>query len=459
MEKEFEKRTGFAGGVARALNAGGRATVYAYDVTAEAFTKAMSVTQKVPTWPGKAKTVLTSGFGLVKPDEGKQLRARIGDCESRLKQLYFEIGREGAQYEGDEGPLETEAVKALIAEVRETENEIQDLEDRITEIEAAKRTAAKSKKRLRIFGRAIFVKEKKADESGVIERISRELSRAVGEGAFDTPADQEIFSKIAGDLMDSEEEIRILAAAELGKIGNPAAVPVLDAVIGYDAPNLTTEVINALITIGDDRALKIFFREVHHDSHRVRVGCLRGLYKIGDNSEAAQVLIEALSDSHPTVRQSAAPFIGWKNISASVSALILLLRDDDDGVRKAVVGALANIRDEAAMPPLIRLLADEDLEVREKTLEALSIIAGQELEFDVEASGAELEEGIEKMRQWWQSERPEADDTAVEPVYTKSKLERMTKAQLAALCSQMGIDADVSQLKAEIIRQIMEKAE
>jgi hypothetical protein len=215
----------------------------------------------------------------------------------------------------------------------------------------------------------------------------------------------EIFSKVAGDFLDSEMEIKCLAAAELGKIGNTAAVPILLEAVKFENLDLTSEVINSLITIGDARAIPLFKQEVVSSKHRVRIGCLRGLYKLADNEDAMPLLIEALRDGHPEVRRTALTFIGWKDYTGAVPSVIQCLRDGEPRVRRAAVSTLANLKDGAAVPHLINVLGDKDIEVREKALEALKVISGEDISFDIHASRSALIEAINSFKDWWQKER------------------------------------------------------
>jgi len=81
------------------------------------------------------------------------------------------------------------------------------------------------------------------------------------------------------------------------------------------------------------------------------------------------------------------------------------LRDDDVKVRKAAVSALANIKDEVCIPALIKSLGDKNLEIREKVLETISVISGEEIEFDVHNSGKALKNAVAELRSWWEDRK------------------------------------------------------
>ena len=73
------------------------------------------------------------------------------------------------------------------------------------------------------------------------KRVESAIAKAVRQAKFESRSEREIFDKVANDLMDSEMEIKVLAAAELGKMGNQAAVPILMAAARFNNPDLTSE--------------------------------------------------------------------------------------------------------------------------------------------------------------------------------------------------------------------------
>lgn len=402
MDQEYPKRSGLSGGVAKVLNAGGSAVVFAYDVGSSALGGLISLVKKTPGLPGRVTGMFTGGLGTIRPSEARSIEAKVKDYENKIKGLYYEIGKEGAAHPESENPLEVEAVKKLLSDVREYEKEIQRLKDRIVEIEAeSKKIALQRMKRDKEAGKVAD----KASIEQIHKAIESAIHKAVRHGVFETASERAIFDKVAHDLLDSENEIKILAAAELGKMGNEAAVAILCETAGFDDPSLTSEVINSLINIGDARAIPLFKVKINDSKYRVRIGCLRGLYKLAGDSEAMPFLIDALRDMHPEVRRTAATFIGWKDYSDALPALVQCLKDDDEKVRKAAASSLANIKDESSVLPLIKLLGDSDIEVREKALDAIRTITGEDISFDIHASGHGLAIAIEIVRDWWQKER------------------------------------------------------
>lgn len=410
-EQEHRERSGVMGGVAGVLNAGGSAMVYAYDVTSGAIGKLFSVARKAPVVPVKAFDMVAGGLSIVKPGETRKIEDRIKAYEKKIKGLYYEIGKEGSRYEDIEDPLQTEPVQKLIADVREYEKEIQRLQVRIQEVREGQKEKALRKKEKRAAAKVAAEKTRLSDEE-VLKSLTATIEKAARQGVFESSSERAIFDKVATDLLDSEMEIKTLAAAELGKMGNEAAVPILIEAAGFDDPDLISEIINSLISIGAAEAVPLFSEKVDDPQYRVRVGCLRGLFKLADDDDAIQPLTRALRDQHPEVRRTAATFLGWKDSAEAVPALVQCLQDKEARVRKAAVSALANIKDDSSAAPLFRVLGDKELEIREKALEAIRLISGEEIAFDVNASGKELNKAVDELRRWWQEKRLDELDGA-----------------------------------------------
>jgi hypothetical protein len=499
MEQEQVKRSGILGGVAKALNVTGSVLVVSYDSSlsfiGKTFSKVITVTPSLPRatvdFFAGAKNIFTGGLRIFKPGEEREIESKIGEYEEKIRAAYNEIGKEGASAE----QLESESVRKLINDVKEYEKEIQRLKDRVAEIEELRKEQELSNREEKAARKKVRV-----PESHVMTSVRNAIDRTVKHGDFETGSDRAIFEKIAGDLLDNEMEIKILAASELGKIGNRAAVPVLYEAVKFDNPYLTSEIINSLINLEDPKSVSLFRETVTDPSYRVRMVSLRGLYKLGEEKETALLLIDALRDEHPAVRKTAATFIGWKDYPDAVPGLVQTLQDKDETVRKAAVTALANIKEPAAVLPLMRVLADKSLEIREKALEAIKMITGEDIKLDVELSGQALTEAIEGLKEKYHRERlgkagvvepateeAEAEETiekAVQPEqvaevediteeeeeeeseeeqeeveeveYTEYQLKKKTKAELIVICEEFGIECDESLTKAEIINLLLE---
>ena len=465
------KVSGVLGGVAKFLNSGGRFMVKTYDLTADLAGKTAGAAEKAagavastsPQIFGKAKGILSSGFGkLFRSNEKQELRTKVNEYEEKIKKLYYEIGKEGSSAE----KLESEKITELIGKVRDYEQEINRLQARITEMnemDALRREEAK-KEKVKPADKKVKVFDEQVEAA-----VRVAIDKAVKHGGFDSDSQREIFKKIANDLLDEEMEVRILAAAELGKMGIKPAVDVLMEAVKFDNVYLTAEIINSLTNIGDSRTLSLCKEMVKSPNHRVRISSMRGLYKMGADGEIASYLIEALNDEHPEVRRTATTFLGWKDIADSIPGLIQTLQDKDESVKKSAVTALANIKDISSVLPLMRVLADENVEIRLKALEALRSITGEEISFDVELKGRELADAVNVLKEWWQSERigrigelpeemgaREEGEAAPDAVALKEEdLRKKLKSDLIDLCKSRGVECDETYTKAELIGMLL----
>jgi len=180
-------------------------------------------------------------------------------------------------------------------------------------------------------------------------------------------------------------------------------------------------------------------------------------------------------------------------------------------VIKAAMSALSAIRDKSAVLPLIKVLKNEDLELKKRALDTIKMITGEEIVFDLQAGGEELDKATDELIDWWQRTRmgeteidqdlgfPDGDqhapeveetretvdieetvtqeepgepastdetpkETEEEPeeepeadTLTKKELIKKLKSELIAICKDLGIDCDEKLTKAEITDLIVER--
>ena len=460
MEHAEIRRSGVLGFAARVLNEAGGALVDVFDLGSVAVDKIGSAFKKAPDL-------------LVKPSETKIIKDKIKKKEEKIEKLYSEIGKEGVRYsDADvESPLERETVKSLISDVREYEKEVQRLKSRIGELKEEEKAETLRKRKLK--EEAMPTKEKvEIKDVPVVKAVKLEIENALRDGVFESTSEKAKFEKVANDLLDSDMEVKILAVAELAKMKNEAAVPVLTKTVKFEDPHLASEIVNALIDIGDSRAVPLFKEKATDPHYRVRGACLRGLYKLAedDDEDSIQLLTNALRDEHPDVRRSAITFIGWKDNVDAVPALLQCLKDEDEKVRKAALSALATIREKSAVVPLIRALKDKDPDMKKKVLDAIKMITGEEITFDLEASGKELSKAIDDLMDWWEKKRlgevemPEEAEEAEEPepvveLPSEENLKRKLKSELISICKDLEIECDEELTKSELIQLIFERKE
>jgi len=400
-----KKRKGVLGFTAKVLNEAGGAVVDLFDLTGCAVKKAGRKLKKTPKLGKKARKIVDEGLGNIK-SEDKTIKNKIKEKEEKIEVLYREIGKEGVNYAEAGAPLESDVVQDLISDVKEYEKEIGRLKERIEELDAEKEL---KQSEILIPKRGIPKKKPQIAEHDhpLRKAMAAAIEVSLRSDVFEMPSDKAKFEKVASDLLDDEMEIKILAVAELGKMKTSAAVPVLAEAVKFEEPHLTLEIINALIDIGDSSAVKLFKDRVRDPFYRVRAACLRGLYKLAEESDrdAMRILIGTLQDEHPDVRKSGATFLGWKGNEDAVPALVQGLKDEDEKVRRAALSALAAIRDKSAVLPLIKVLRSEDIETRKRAMAAINTITGEEIVFDLQADGDELDRAVGDLNDWWQRTR------------------------------------------------------
>ena len=447
-----EERKGVSGFLSKVLNESGNAIIGIFDGVSygcsrvkdgciqikEGVKKTPEVSKKVST---KAKQLFNEGKLKLDPSklaslkkkslsESKELSEKIKKRERKIAALYYRIGKEGTHVKDQENPLEKEPVKKLIADVRGYESEIERLKKRIVDLESEKTTTSdvevKPKKAATVpptkernmekierarQARARIEKEKQVKstlDSPLTIRI-RSLKSAI-QGAlktanFKSSSEKAKFETVANDLLDKESEIRMLAASEMAKIGNQAAVPILMAISHDKDPYLVAEALNSLIQLKAPRAVPLLEEKLSDNHYRIRMAALRGLYKLADIDVFKAACLNAVKDDHPEVRKTAITFIGWKDYSEGVPPLVQCLKDEDERVKQVAIAALGNIRDKAAVMPLIKLLSDNSLEIREKSHSAIQMIVGEEIAFYTKLSGDALSESQKRLKEWWQQRR------------------------------------------------------
>jgi len=328
----------------------------------------LGFTAKVLNGAGSAiMAVYDKGADFLYPYKRKTIHNLIKIKEKKINELYYEIGKEHVKQQ-QSNPLYSEPsdnIKKLISDVKH-------------------------------------------------ESVKVAIAYSLNNAKFDSDFGKSKFEKAANDLLSKDQELSILAVNELAKMDTEASLPVLIEAAKIGEPSLTSEIINALISICSVNAVQLFKDMATNKNYRIRVACLRGLYKLADeDDQAMQILVNAVKDEHPDVRKAAITFIGWKDNTDSVPALVQSLRDEHSEVKKAALDALATIRDKTTVLPVIRVLRDPIL--REKALYTLKMITGEYISFDTQASGKELTDAVDNLIEWWQKKR--VGDAEIE-VYT-----------------------------------------
>jgi HEAT repeat protein len=205
-------------------------------------------------------------------------------------------------------------------------------------------------------------------------------------------------------LGDSDLEVRVRAAAALGRRRMSDATPTLLAILGDPEPKLRAAVSVALgLAAGDadppwpERAARALERGLGDAEHEVREAAVTGLGSLPRPlaRSAAVAITGRLDDDHPAVRQKAAAVLARLGESRAVIPLVGRLSDGSREVRMAALDALGELGDKKAAPAMIRLLGDPAEEVRSQAIQSLGRLkAGAAVPPLVEL----LERGAEPLR-------------------------------------------------------------
>lgn len=500
MTEETGKEKALADKISKVMTGGGIAVakttgmVVGYSGKLLRIVKDKTTSLPLPSLPSLPKGLFSGGVSKIWGGEKAKVKVSIAKARQRIDKLYFEIGKQGAKLFGVEDITDHESVKDLVNEVKSCEGQIQRWEQRLKDIDREQAEA----RRKRIQREAVG---EEADTEEIKNSIRDSIDKAMKTARFDNSSEKAIFDKVTHDLLDDDVEIRLLAAAELGKIAKPDSSPVLKEALAYRNVYLTSEIINALININDQSCLPIFKANVKDDNYRVRLGSLRGIYKLG-GADSVPYLTDGLKDEHTEVRKSAATFLGWVGLKDAAPALIQALKDSDQEVKKAAAMSLSILRDPSSVMPLIRVLKESSIEVREKVVHAVERITGKAVEFKIDASGEELKKNIETLKAWWQKnkmadveealegaeveaetaeeeeapveeeatteeapaaeeeapadEEAPAEPTGDEPI-TIENLDKMLKKDIAQKCDEMGVTYSPEDTKANLIKKILKK--
>lgn len=166
-----------------------------------------------------------------------------------------------------------------------------------------------------------------------------------------------------------EAENGLIAAGE-------AAVPALIECLMQPGWGAAAGAVYCLGEIGDVRAVQPLIEALRADDVSLRSDIIEALLKLGEI--AVRPLIFALTSPDINVRRGAAFALGlFRHELAVVPLLGALNLDEASSVRAAAADALADCADARAVEPLIRALKDDDPAVREAAVRALGAVAAR----------------------------------------------------------------------------------
>jgi HEAT repeat protein len=217
------------------------------------------------------------------------------------------------------------------------------------------------------------------------------------------------------ELKSHDENLRAKAAHDLGKTGDPAAIPALTAALNDPSQNVRSEVILALGAIRDPASLQALVSAIQDPDPDLRVLAIRtvvgyytgekpsagfgafwkdkyhrakGLFVpditrvdpgVNADPEVVTGLLAALKDQRAArVAREAAKGLGTLVVQPAVPELVNGAHAADEDLAREALNALSKIKDPSAGPPLMDLLESPAKEVARDTAVTVGILRTQE---------------------------------------------------------------------------------
>jgi|Deesub1362A_J573_1020465.scaffolds.fasta_scaffold04242_2 diguanylate cyclase (GGDEF)-like protein len=167
-----------------------------------------------------------------------------------------------------------------------------------------------------------------------------------------------------------DENIRNKAVEALIEIGNEKAVKALIEVVNNEEEPFRQKILETFEKVANERAEEALIKVSKDSSSDIRLTAIFLLGKI-KNERAVEAVIQALKDEDEVVRMKAAEILGKQKSEQAVESLIQSLRDIDWGVREKAAESLGEIKDVRAVEALIKTLNDRNTGVRLKASSSL----------------------------------------------------------------------------------------
>jgi len=216
--------------------------------------------------------------------------------------------------------------------------------------------------RLRARGLAYSAKIKQDRLSKMIDRLIEFISR---KNPDETPFREMVTNSFVGMNRQTVSLIENKAIS-LIKTDGPDFIST-DVSPDYQNP------VEALITIGSDKAVDALVSALNSSNNKVRWRAVNALGEVG-SEKADDAIVSALNDKDYSVRWIAARALGRFSSEKAVDALISGLNHEDSGVRMFAAETLGRVGSEKTVDALICALNHSDHFVRGKASEALGLI-------------------------------------------------------------------------------------
>jgi HEAT repeat protein len=179
-------------------------------------------------------------------------------------------------------------------------------------------------------------------------------------------------------LCDMDLEVRLEAIEALKTVGDNRAVAILAQGLQDKDAEVRRASASTLRNLGDARAVEPLLAVLQDEDAEVRRRVTSALGQLGD-AQAMEPLAAALRDEDAEVRRRATSALGQLGDARAVEPLAVTLRDEDAEVRRRVTSALGQLGDAQAVEPLVAAaLQDEDAEVRRRAASSLAQLGGVE---------------------------------------------------------------------------------
>lgn len=324
----------------------------------------------------------------------------------------------------------------------------QEERDALNEMEPAERASEMRKRRMEIFKERGGVADastdregqKKADEGTgergparpevvrpedrpppALQDILNDLAsrdpeiRARGADAAQRFPDKAVATKhVIPLLKDNDQDLRQLAAATLGILGQEAAVEPLSVLLleKDDVDPVRAMAVKALSDIpgaASTAALRKIVRESSEPSDCA--AALAMLIRRKDPAEVKDLVPEALKNLSPEVRQAGVSAIREFKLKEREADLAPLMEDFSDMVILETIRAYGELGTRPVVGTLVKVLikphaeSENPEEIRSAANEALERITGLDQGFDPTLPEARMREAIDSWRVWWEKNK------------------------------------------------------
>jgi len=209
-------------------------------------------------------------------------------------------------------------------------------------------------------------------------------------------------------LSDTVNRVRVESAAALLELGDKTGLPMLQGVLGSDAPAdalCKLRVAEILAKNGDDSGLALAKSKLREGSFVDRILALAALDASKDDDIAYAALQAGIADSSDSVRGAAINMLSQRPTKRSVSILSSQLSHPEPHTRIMVVIGLAKTRLKDALPSFIDALGDSDLDVRMGAATNLNLMTGLKRPVMAGRDPERAKEIEKEWREWWEANK------------------------------------------------------